>query len=64
MASMIQTRSMTYYANGTPEEVKAALDQGRFVDVWWFAAWGQRYAERAWFAADAIEMVRSESDDG
>ena len=64
MSSMIHARSGSYYSSQEPEELKAAIDRGDFVEVWWYASWGQRFTERAWFAADAVEMIRSEHDDG
>jgi hypothetical protein len=63
MSTMIHAAGGNFYSNDEPEEVKAAIDRGIFLDVWWYASWGQRFSERAWFAPDSVEMVRSESDD-
>ena len=64
MSAMIQARGNVYYVSEEPEVVKGRIERGEFVEVWWFAAWGQRYTERAWFSPDVVEMIRSEHDDG
>lgn len=64
MATLIYAQSGSFYTSVATDDVKAAIDRGEFIPVWWFSAWGQRFSERAWFAPDTVQMIRSESDDG
>ena len=65
MATQIQMASgASYYTNISPEEVRAQIEIGNAIDVWWFAPWGQRYSERLLASMDRIDYLRTESDDG
>ena len=63
MSTMIQTDSGVYFVSEEPETVKTKIADGEFLLIWWFAPWGQRFKERAWFDPDTVEMIRSEHDD-
>ncbi len=48
----------------TVADVKAAIDRGDQLRVWWFAPWGERYTEDLLIQPEMIAYLRSESDDG
>ena len=44
--------------------VKGMIDRGETLDIWWFAAHGQRFSEKIWMPSDEIVFIRTEQDDG
>ena len=64
MATMIAAAGSVYYTQLTIQEARTAVDANEPIPVWWFASWGQRYAETAWFPPDKVDLIRTEHDDG
>lgn len=61
----IQTKSGPgWYTHGTIEAVRSALRGDELISIWWFAPWGQRYAEKIWLSEDEVAFIRTESEDG
>ena len=65
MASFLQTKTgSSWYTDLDIQEVLAAVRDGQVIPIWWFAPWGQRFAERVLIAEDEVAFIRTESDDG
>ena len=65
MATLIQASNGNgFYTNATLEQTRSDIELGNTIDVWWFAAWGQRFTERLFIPMDQVEYLRTESDDG
>ena len=71
VVAIMQRGGTSWYTNvdaDSQEEavtmVKGMIDRDEIIPVWWFASWGQRYAEKIWVPADEVAFIRTEQDDG
>lgn len=53
-----------WYSNEDIESVRAKVDRGEPVKVWWFTGWGQRFSESVWISSDELAYIMTEQDDG
>lgn len=65
MPTCIKTKEgATFYTDGDPTSVQAAINRGEEIKVWWFSAWGQRFREQLLLPEENVAYLITESDDG
>jgi hypothetical protein len=62
MICAITTPVGTFHTEGTPLEVKGAIDTGAAIRCWYYMVYGKKVIELMWFDPDEVKMIREESE--